>query len=169
METIGNMGTTAVLSEEHIGDIPNLHLSDDQARLVYEAEEQCGFWNDLTVLSLAEVKDLVKRISVWAGVFVPKVITEGHTDSTIAYATSTSIVLPFPFAKSLPYICHEMAHVINYQSVIYADHHGKNFTSVYLQIVRAFASPRNYLELKKAFDKTKVQYFLKESDDLHNR
>ena len=152
------MGTTVVISEEHIGSIPNPNLSDDQAQLVYEAEEQCGFWNDLTILSLAEVKDLVKRISVWAGVFVPKVITEGHTDSTTAYATSTSIVLPFPFAKSLPYICHEMAHVINYQSVIYADHHGKNFASVYLQIVREFATPRNYLELKRAFDKMGVEY-----------
>ena len=158
METIGNMGTTAVLSDEHIGNIPNLHLADDQARLVYEAEEQCDFWNNLEVLSLAEVKDLIKTISVWAGVCVPQIVTEGHTDSTIAYATSTSIVLPFPFAKSLPYICHEMAHVINYQSVIYADHHGKNFASVYLQIVREFATPRNYLGLKRAFDKMGVEY-----------
>ena len=160
METIGKMGTTAVISEEHIGDIPNLHLADDQARLVYEAEEQCGFWNNLEVLSLAKVKDLVKRISLWAEIFVPKVITKGHADLTIAYATPTTIVLPFPFAKSLPYICHEMAHVINYQSVIYADHHGKNFASVYLQIVREFASPRNYLELKKAFDKMQVEYLI---------
>ena len=124
METIGNMGTTAVRSDEHIGNIPNLHLADDQARLVYEAEEQCDFWNNLEVLPLAEVKNLIKTISVWAGVCVPQIVTEGHTDSTIAYATSTSIVLPFPFAKSLPYICHEMAHVINYQSVIYAAPHG---------------------------------------------
>ena len=168
MEIIGNMETTAVVSEEHIGNIPNLHVADYQAKLVYEAEEQCGFWNDLTILSLAEVQDLVKRISIWAGAFVPIIVTEGHTELTIAYATSTSIILPFPFSKSLPYICHEMAHVINYQSVIYADHHGKNFASVYLQIVREFASPRNYLELKRAFNKMGVQYFLKESDDLHN-
>ena len=109
---------------------------------------------------MAKVKDLVKRISLWAEIFVPKVITKGHADLTIAYATPTTIVLPFPFAKSLPYICHEMAHVINYQSVIYADHHGKNFASVYLQIVREFASPRNYLELKKAFDKMQVEYLI---------
>jgi len=161
MEIIENMETTVALSEGYVDSIPNTHIRDFQRKKVYDAEEKCAFWNSIDVLPLEEVQELIISISNWAGIKVPKLDTgdpKTKQDILTAYATKDSISLPFPIAKTVPMICHEMAHVINYQDISKADHHGQNFASVYLQIVREFSSPRNYLELRKAFDSSCVRY-----------
>ena len=149
-----NMVTTEI--EEYIGDIPNPKLKDSQAKLVFSAEDECFFWNNLTPLSNEEIVLLVNRISKWFCVNSPKISFEGHTYNS-AYATSNLIVLPFPISKSVPYICHEISHVINYQ-IGPADHHGKYFTTTYLEVVKKVLGVSAFRELKNSFDRFGVKY-----------
>ena len=142
----------------YMGIIPHSNVRDFQRKRVYDAEELCSFWNTLQVLSLKEVKELVRLISAKFVIQAPDLITEGHHDDLFtAYATPTEIALPFPISKSVPFICHEMAHVVNYQ-LGPVDHHGPNFSSVYLKIVEKFIGNEAFTELKKAFVKTNVHY-----------
>ena len=46
------------MGKSYIGDIPNTHIRDFQRKRLYQAEEQCGFWNTLDVLSIEEIEDL---------------------------------------------------------------------------------------------------------------
>ena len=64
----------------------------------------------------------------------------------------------YPTSKSLPYICHEMSHVINYNDPDKADHHGANFAGTYLQVVKEFIGEEDYQELLNAFKHRKVKY-----------
>ena len=141
----------------YLGTIPHPDIRDFQRKRVYDAEELCSFWTTPQVLSLKEVKELVNLISTKFKIPIPKLITEGHNLIPTAYATPTEIALPFPISKSVPFICHEMAHVINYQ-LGPVDHHGPNFSSVYLKIVEKFIGNEAFTELKKAFRKTNVHY-----------
>ena len=138
----------------YIGNIPNTHIRDHQRKRLYEAEEECSFWNDITVLSISDVKYLIGSISAWAKIKPPTGILEGHT---MVYATQDTISLPYPVTKTLPYICHEMSHVINYNSDE-ADHHGRNFASTYLKVVRQFIGFTSYRELLESFRKHKVKF-----------
>jgi len=146
------------MEKSYIGDIPNTHIRDFQRKRLYQAEERCGFWNTLDVLSIEEIEELVIRISSWAETPVPKLIADGHN---FVYATKNCIVLPYPITKTLPYILHEMSHVINYNSDN-ADHHGKYFASTYLQVVKEFAGPRAYIELKRSFKNLNVKHLTTE-------
>ena len=142
------------MGKSWIGNIPNTHVRDFQRKRLYNAEDTCSFMKQLEVLSYADVVNLVVRISDWAGIPVPSVIEEGHT---LAYATADEIVLPYPITKSVPYIVHEMSHVINYNSTD-ADHHGEHFASTYLEVVNTFIGRNAYYELRDSFDKYKVRY-----------
>ena len=75
----------------------------------------------------------------------------------MVFATQDTIVLPYPVSKTIPYILHEMSHVINYNSDN-ADHHGKHLTTTYLSVVQEFIGKDAYLELKQSFEKHKVKY-----------
>ena len=150
---------TVTTIEEYIGDIPNPHLKDNQAKLVYTAEDNCCFWQHFKVLSEKQTKNLIDQISLYYSIRSPSINFNGHIYG-IAYATSDLIVLPFPYSKSVPYICHEMAHVINYQDETMADHHGANFSGTYLNIVKEFIGLEAYKELKNSFDTLGVRYNL---------
>ena len=50
-----------------------------------------------------------------------------------------------------------MSHVINYNSDE-ADHHGRNFASTYLKVVRQFIGLTSYRELLESFRKHKVKF-----------
>jgi len=138
----------------YIGNIPNAHIRDHQRKRLYEAEEECSFWNNITVLSINNIKHLVGSISEWAEIKPPTIILEGHI---YVYATQDAIVLPYTGTQTLPFICHEMSHVINYNSTD-ADHHGRNFASTYLKVVRQFIGLKSYRELLASFRKHKVKY-----------
>jgi len=140
-----------------MGTIPHPDVRDFQRKRVYDAEELCSFWTTPQVLSLKEVKELVKLISTTFGIPIPNLITEGHNLIPTAYATPTEIVLPFPICLSTPFICHEMSHVVNYR-LGPVDHHGPSFSSTYLRIVKMFMGTDSFIELRKAFDTTKVRY-----------
>ena len=142
------------MGKSYIGDIPNTHIRDFQRKRLYQAEERCGFWNTVDVLSYKEVKALINRISIWADIKSPQILDEGHT---LVYATQNTISLPYPVTKTLPYILHEMSHVINYNSTN-ADHHGKHFTTTYLQVVKEFIGLPAKEELEQSFKKEMVQY-----------
>ena len=141
----------------HIGNIPNLHVRDFQRKRVYDAELNCIFWDNISILPIEEIETLITDISLWANIAKPMLSVQGHEDMQVAYATPDEIVLPFPVTQSKPFICHEMAHVINYQ-LGPADHHGPNFAKVYLEVVNTFIGKEAYDELKKAFDHLRVRY-----------
>ena len=141
----------------HIGEIPNLHVRDFQRKRVYNAELECAFWDNISILPIEEIEQLITDISVWAGIERPDFSVQGHEDMPVAYATPTEIVLPFPITQSKPFICHEMSHVINYQ-LGPADHHGPNFAKVYLEVVHEFIGEEEYTDLKLQFDLLGVRY-----------
>ena len=141
----------------HIGNIPNLHVRDFQRKRVYDAELNCIFWDNISILPIEEIETLITDISLWANIAKPMLSVQGHEDMQVAYAPPDEIVLPFPVTQSKPFICHEMAHVINYQ-LGPADHHGSNFAKVYLEVVNTFIGKEAYDELKKAFDHLRVRY-----------
>jgi len=144
----------------YLGDIPNAHVRDFQRQRVYNAEEQCNFWQDglrNPPLGGDEVEALVAKIALWASIKQPNILYEAPSKIPIAYATHDSVVLPFDRASSLPYICHEMAHCINYNSDN-ADHHGRHFSLTYLNLVKQFISRTASVELRKAFRNNRVKY-----------
>ena len=142
------------MTKSYMGNIPNTHVRDFQRKKVYRAEEKCGFWNIITVLNIQQVEILVKLISEWSEIPRPEIIEDGHQ---MVFATQDTIVLPYPVSKTIPYILHEMSHVINYNSDN-ADHHGKHFTTTYLSVVKEFIGKDAYLELKQSLEKHKVRY-----------
>ena len=137
-----------------MGDIPNTHVRDYQRKRVFQAEDSCMFWGDTDILTWEQVQNLIQTISEWAEISPPSLLEEGHL---IAYATADTISLPFPIAKTLPYICHEMSHVINYNGTD-ADHHGKHFAGKYLEVVKEFIGSGAYKDLKRAFKVYGVGY-----------
>jgi len=142
------------MQKSWMGDIPNTHVRDYQRKKVFQAEDSCMFWGDVDILTWEQVQNLIQRISEWAEISPPSLLEDGHL---IAYATADTISLPFPIAKTLPYICHEMSHVINYNGTE-ADHHGKNFAATYLEVVKQFINQDAYKDLKRSFDKYNVKY-----------
>ena len=142
------------MQKSWMGDIPNTHVRDYQRKRVFQAEDSCMFWGDIDILTWEQVQNLIQRISEWAKISPPSLLEEGHL---IAYATADTISLPFPIAKTLPYICHEMSHVINYNGSN-ADHHGKHFAGKYLEAVEEFIGRPAYLDLRKAFLHYKVRF-----------
>jgi len=140
-----------------IEDVPNPHVRDYQRKKVYDAEELCSFWNKLDILSFSKIEDLVDRITKLFGIKLPSIYFGDKKSPLIAYATTTKLVLPFPISKSVPFICHEMSHVINYQ-LGPADHHGPYFAKAYLEVVKQFMGNSEFVELQQAFDTKRVKY-----------
>ena len=140
--------------KSYIGNIPNTHIRDFQRKRLYQAEEQWSFSNIISILSSHEVIPLIQNISKAFNIKTPVIITTGHE---LVYATQDLISIPYPTSKSLPYICHEMSHVINYNSDN-ADHHGANFATTYLQVVKQFIGKEDYTELKHSFKTFNVKY-----------
>lgn len=148
------------MGSTYIGDIPNPHVRDFQRKKLYEAEMITSFWSSFKILSRPEVKQLVKKISDWSGIESPTVAYETSIkNGRIAFATMSSLVLPFPLARSTPYICHEMSHVINYQKGP-TDHHGPNYAGVYLNVIEEFIGTEAKQELQQSFNDSKVKYNL---------
>ena len=142
----------------YLGNIPNPTLRDFQRKKLYQAEDSCSFWNNLEILSVYKVRHLVHSIASWAMIKPPRILyTTQKNGWSFIYATASELVLPFPLAKSIPFICHEMSHVINYQRGP-ADHHGPNFATAYLEVVKTFMGHMEYDELKDSFDNSKVKY-----------
>ena len=137
-----------------MGDIPNTHVRDYQRKRLYNAEDSCMFWGNIDILTREQVEDTIDKISQWAEIPTPQLIEDGHT---LVYATKDTISLPFPVTKTLPYIVHEMSHVINYNGSN-ADHHGKHFAGKYLEAVEEFIGRPAYLDLRKAFLHYKVRF-----------
>ena len=142
------------MQKSWMGDIPNTHVRDYQRKRLYDAEDSCMFLGNVEILTREQVEDTIHRISQWAEITPPKLIEDGHT---LAYATADTISLPFPITKPLPYIVHEMSHVINYNGSN-ADHHGKHFAGTYLEVVREFIGSVAHNDLAKAFRRYKVRY-----------
>jgi len=152
----------------YLGSIPNAHIRDYQRQKVYDAEEQCMFWHTNPEISQTEVIHLIQSISTWADIKQPTLYTGNKRTiprhirkrlaKYIAYATPNYIAIPSSVVKRTPFVCHEMAHVINYQKGP-ADHHGPNFTNTYLQLVGKFIGINEEQELRQSFDKKKVNYF----------
>ena len=142
--------------KSYIGNIPNTHIRDYQRKKLYKAEEECSFWNSLDILPFNQIELLIESISEEVDIKTPA-LDIGDLKTPTAYATQDTIVLPFPIAKSLPFICHEMAHVINYQ-IGPADHHGPNFANAYLEVVKTFMGQTEYIELEESFKKFNVKY-----------
>ena len=141
----------------HMGDIPNLHIRDFQRSRLYKAESTCHFWNNVDFLSIDETIEVITKISDDASIDMPYIDLIGDENLPLVYATATDIVLPSSADRTLPCICHEMAHVINYQKGP-ADHHGPNFAKCYLELVHKWIGPVEYSELMKAFNSSKVHY-----------
>ena len=137
-----------------MGDIPNTHVRDYQRKRLYDAEDSCKFWENIEILTWKQVEGTVQKISEWAEVSPPTLIEDGHT---LAYATADTISLPFPVSKTMPYIAHEMSHVINYNGSN-ADHHGKHFAGKYLEAVEEFVGRKAYTDLHRAFIRYKVGF-----------
>ena len=137
-----------------MGDIPNTHIRDYQRKRLYDAEDSCMFWGNIEILTRKQVEDVIHKISQWAEISPPNLIEDGHT---LAYATKDTISLPFPVTKTMPYIVHEMSHVINYNGSN-ADHHGKHFAGKYLEAVEEFIGREASRDLRKAFLRYKVQF-----------
>ena len=150
------------MQKSWIGNIPNTHLRDYQRKKVYEAEADCSFWESPKTLIERSFREVINQIADWGKIQVPKIITEGHE---LVYATPTEIVIPYPNTKNRPTVCHEMAHVINYNT-LNADHHCKYFCGTYLLVVKNFISANAHLELVKAFEKYKVDYLT--SNSIHD-
>ncbi len=144
------------MQKSWMGDIPNTHVRDYQRKRLYDAEDSCKFWENIEILTWKQVEGTVQKISEWAEVSPPTLIEDGHT---LAYATADTISLPFPVSKTMPYIAHEMSHVINYNGSN-ADHHGKHFAGMYLEVVQEFIGSKAYEDLKIAFDCHRVKYSL---------
>lgn len=142
------------MQKSWMGDIPNTHVRDYQRKRLYDAEDSCMFWADSQIMTREQVEDLVYTISQWAEIKPPEIIEDGHE---IVYATKDKISFTFPSLKTLPFICHEMSHVINYNGTE-ADHHGKNFAATYLEVVKQFINHSAYKDLKRSFDKYNVKY-----------
>ena len=142
------------MQKSWMGDIPNTHVRDYQRKRLYDAEDSCMFLGNVEILTREQVEDMIHKISQWAEITPPKLIEDGHT---LAYATADTISLPFPITKTLPYIVHEMSHVINYNGSN-ADHHGKHFAGTYLEVVREFIGSVAHNDLAKAFRRYKVRY-----------
>ena len=149
------------MAKSYIGNIPNTHVRDFQRKRLYEAEDACAFWKPLVFkfLTTKETKKLIKGISDWAEIPVPTLISnQGKLNMRQSiYATSDIISLPFPLSRTAPYIAHEMAHVVNYNSAK-ADHHGPNFSKIYLQVVKEFIGIEAEQELQDSFNQNKVRY-----------
>ena len=137
-----------------LGDIHNTHIRDFQRKKVYDAEDLCKFWENPGRLPIYSFRGKISQIADWAKVPVPTILEEGHD---YVYATPTQIELPYPISKTMPFICHEMAHVINYNTKN-ADHHGKYFATVYLAIVKDFISEEAYKDLASNFRAKNVQH-----------
>ena len=144
------------MQKSWMGDIPNSHVRDYQRKRLYDAEDSCLFWGNIEILTWKQVEATIQKISEWAEIKSPSLVEDGHT---LAYATADTISLPFPMSKTMPYIAHEMSHVINYNGSN-ADHHGKHFAGMYLEVVKEFIGSRAHEDLKRAFDCYKVNYSL---------
>ena len=149
------------MAKSWAGDIPNTHVRDYQRKKVYDAEDKCNFWDSPKTMAEHQFRGLINRIADWGKIQIPKIITQGHD---LSYATPTEIVLPYPNTKNKPTICHEMAHVINYNT-LNADHHGKYFCGTYLLIVKEFIGKDAHIELLKAFTQFSVDYLTSNSID----
>jgi len=137
------------MKKSYLGDIPNPTLRDFQRKKLYQAEFSCSFWKEIQVLSSYKVKSLVQEITLWANIASPKILYTTYKNARhIAYATASELALPFPLAKSVPFICHEMSHVINYQRGP-ADHHGPNFATAYLEVVNKIIGTLCGLDLNR--------------------
>ena len=138
-------------------------VKDFQRQAVYKAEDECSFWLQGKYFSEKEADELVTRISEWAEIRKPdcqfNAVDKDGDIFPVAKGMANSIVLPI-FAMNESYICHEMAHVINYQDETMADHHGINFSGIYLNIVKEFIGLDAYKELKNSFDTLGVRYNL---------
>lgn len=151
----------------YIDSIPNTHIRDFQRQKVYDSEEQCIFWHVHPEISQTKAKQLIHSISTWANIEKPILYTGNKRTipirirrilaKHIAYATSIYVAIPSNVINSIPFICHEMAHVINYQKGP-ADHHGPNFTKTYLKLIEKFIGEEAKQELQQSFDRKKVQY-----------
>ena len=148
-------------------DIPNFHVRDFQRKKLYRAEESCSFFPNWIVELTPEAANFyINSISAWGKIKEPTLYTE-HISTPhgirqrlakqMAYATPEYIAIPSNLLSKLPYICHEMSHVINYQTGP-ADHHGPNFASIYLKMIRNYLGSPEYTELKEAFNLHKVKY-----------
>lgn len=142
------------MQKSWVGDIPNTHIRDYQRKRLYQAEDSCMYWGDTEILTRERIEDLVSEISIWAKINPPQIVEDGHH---LVYATKKVISLPYPISKTLPYITHEMSHVINYNGTE-ADHHGKNFAGTYLMVVRKFIGEQAYKDLMGAFRSNKVSF-----------
>ena len=140
------------MQKSWVGDIPNTHVRDYQRKRLYQAEDSCMFWGNTKVLTSEQVQDTINQISEWANIESPTLLEDGHT---LAYATKDTISLPFPITKTMPYIVHEMTHVINYNGSN-ADHHGKHFAGKYLEVLKEFIVTHAHRDLRKAFRRYKV-------------
>jgi len=148
--------------------IPNIHIRDFQRQKVYDAEEQCMFWHIHPQTSQTKAEQLIHSVSTWANIEKPILYTGNKKTiptsirrrlaKHIAYATPTYVAIPSNVVKRIPFICHEMAHVINYQKGP-ADHHGPNFTKTYLQLVGKFINEKARQDLQDSFDRKHVKYY----------
>ena len=146
------------MAKSYLGNIPNVHIRDYQRSKVYVAEERCLFWRKgiRNILEESDVQNVAQTVAEWAKITCPIIIYD-QIPHTTAYATADSMVLPFPRASTLPFLCHELSHVINYNSNN-ADHHGKYFVSTYLNVVKHFISMEASIELKKSFKTNHVNF-----------
>jgi len=154
------------MARAYLGTIPNPHVRDSQRKRVYEAEERCMFWYTDNKISQTETENLIGDISTWADINTPTLYTDSintphgikqRLAKQMSYATPMYVALSNNAVGSIPYLCHEMAHVINYQKGP-ADHHGPNFAAIYLKLVELFIGQKERKELQHSFDKTKVKY-----------
>ena len=142
------------MQKSWMGDIPNTHLRDYQRKSLYKAEDSCMYCGETKFLTVEQLQDTINQISEWANIESPALIEDGHT---LAYATKDTISLPFPITKTMPYIVHEMTHVINYNGSN-ADHHGKHFAGKYLEVVKEFIGTTAHRDLRTAFLRYKVRF-----------
>ena len=66
----------------------------------------------MKIMTHKQVEELIYKISQWAEIAPPKLTTD---ENNTAYATANIICLPSPITRTVLFVAHEMAHVINYK------------------------------------------------------
>ena len=72
------------MQKNWIGDIPNANVRDYQRKRLYNAEDSC-LWGDMIIMTHKQVEELIYKISQWAEIAPPRLITD---ENSIAYATA---------------------------------------------------------------------------------
>jgi len=109
-------------------------MRDTQRKKVYTWENHTLCIYDYPTIEMRSVKTLVKKISKRYGIITPDV-GHGQGARRAFYDHSHKVVFP-RWARSVPVVCHEMAHaIVNGVYFKGSAGHGREFVRVYIDLL----------------------------------